>query len=183
VQNAFGKKAREQMHATQLAGSTLKKGKIRSPKDFKENYEQAKHTSKQGWLGIPASAFRKACISACKLCGFKMTLAKLSVFVLADGFDRDSGDALVKITKGKPRYVEHMVRNSGQGRPVDLRARAMWDVGWEATVRVTYDSDQFTLQDVANLMMRVGRQVGIGEGRPDSPNSAGMGWGTFTTVR
>jgi len=26
----------------------------------------------------------------------------------------------------------------------------------------------------------VGLQVGIGEGRPDSKNSAGMGWGMFT---
>ena len=62
---------------------------------------------------------------------------------------------------------------------VDLRARPMWDSGWSATVRVTFDLDQFSLQDVGNLMMRVGRQVGIGEGRPDSRNSAGMGWGLF----
>jgi hypothetical protein len=39
--------------------------------------------------------------------------------------------------------------------------------------------DQFTHQDVANLMTRVGLQVGLGEGRPDSKNSAGMGWGLF----
>jgi hypothetical protein len=30
--------------------------------------------------------------------------------------------------------------------------------------------------------MRVGIQVGICEGRPDSKNSAGMGWGTFKLV-
>ena len=33
--------------------------------------------------------------------------------------------------------------------------------------------------DVTNLMQRVGMQVGIGEGRPDSRDSAGLGWGTF----
>jgi hypothetical protein len=55
----------------------------------------------------------------------------------------------------------------------------MWEPGWSAKVRVTFDLDQFSLQDVGNLMMRVGRQVGIGEGRPDSRNSAGMGWGLF----
>jgi len=32
---------------------------------------------------------------------------------------------------------------------------------------------------VTNLLSRVGMQVGIGEGRPFSKNSAGMGWGTF----
>lgn len=37
----------------------------------------------------------------------------------------------------------------------------------------------FSHNDIVNLMMRVGQQVGIGEGRPDSKNSAGMGWGLF----
>ena len=50
---------------------------------------------------------------------------------------------------------------------------------WKARVRIRWDSDQFTLTDVTNLLMRVGMQVGLCEGRPDSPNSAGMDWGLF----
>jgi hypothetical protein len=53
---------------------------------------------------------------------------------------------------------------------------------WKARVRVRWDQDQFTLEDVANLLTRVGMQVGIGEGRPDSKNSAGMGWGLFAVA-
>ena len=60
----------------------------------------------------------------------------------------------------------------------DIRVRPMWRE-WAADVKVSYDADQFTLQDVTNLMQRVGMQVGIGEGRPDSRDSAGLGWGTF----
>jgi hypothetical protein len=30
-----------------------------------------------------------------------------------------------------------------------------------------------------NLFLRAGLQVGIGEGRPNSPNSFGLGWGRF----
>jgi hypothetical protein len=60
----------------------------------------------------------------------------------------------------------------------DIRVRPMWRE-WGANVRVKYDADQFTIQDVTNLMQRVGMQVGIGEGRPDSRDSAGLGWGTF----
>ena len=41
------------------------------------------------------------------------------------------------------------------------------------------DADQFSLTDITNLLSRVGAQVGIGEGRPDSKSSAGMGWGMF----
>jgi len=63
----------------------------------------------------------------------------------------------------------------------DIRVRPMWRE-WGAHVRVKYDADQFTLTDVTNLMARVGMQVGIGEGRPDSKSSAGLGWGTFELV-
>lgn len=178
VQNKFSQKAREQMKATQELGSTERsKRPKREPKDFHALYEGAIHRSTEGWEGIPASSFRNAMISACRLVGFKMTLAKLSVFIFADGFDADDGTPLIKITKGQPRYVEHMVRLA-TGVP-DVRARPMWDQGWEADVRIRFDADQFTLSDISNLLMRVGIQVGIGEGRPDSPSSAGMGWGTF----
>jgi hypothetical protein len=177
VQNAFPAKAREQMKAKQSAGSQAKKGAKRDPKDFELCYEQAQHISREGWNGIPASGFRSGLISACRLVDFKMTRAKLSLFVVADGFDRLDGTPLVKITKGKPHYVEHAVRNDSG--VADIRPRPMWDE-WEANVKLTWDADQFSTQDVANLLMRAGMQVGIGEGRPDSKNSAGMGWGTFT---
>lgn len=181
VQNKFSQKAREQMHETQSQGSTAKKGKKRDPKDFKAAYEGAMHRSADGWCGIPAPAFRNACISACRMVGFQMTKAKLSIFVEADGFDGDDGTPLVRITKGKPEYSELAVRNDSG--VCDLRARPMWREGWEAEVRVRFDADQFTLQDVANLMLRAGTQVGIGEGRPDSKNSAGMGWGLFELAK
>jgi hypothetical protein len=110
---------------------------------------------------------------------YKMTVARLSVFFEADGFDRDDGTPLVRITKGEPRCVEHMVR-VGPSKAPDIRSRPMWDPGWEANITVRFDADQFTIQDVANLLSRVGQQVGIGEGRPDSKGTGGgMGWGMF----
>jgi len=36
---------------------------------------------------------------------------------------------------------------------------------------------------VTNLLARMGMQVGIGAGRPDSTDSAGMGWGTFRIAK
>lgn len=177
VMHAFSAKAIATIRETQTSGHQAKKGRKRDPKNFDEGYENAKHLSVDGWLGFPASAFRNAMISACRTAGFAMTRAKLSVFVEPDGYSPD-GTGLVKITKGEPRKHEGYVRNATG--VVDLRARPMIDQGWEMTVRVRYDGDQFSLQDVANLLLRAGMQVGIGEGRPDSKNSAGMGWGTFT---
>ena len=175
VQARFSAKAMNMMVEKMAAGQKAKKGKVREARDFDEDFRQALHVSTEGWHGIPASAFRQAIISACRLVGFKMTLAKLSVFVEADGFDAVDGIPLVRI-EGQPESVTMAVRNATG--VADLRVRPMWR-DWSCTLRVTYDEDQFSLQDVTNLLVRVGTQVGIGEGRPDSRQSAGLGWGLF----
>lgn len=178
VQNAFSNKARAQMHEGQAAGDKAKSRTKRAPKDFQAAYEGACHKV-DNWYGIPANGIRAAMIAACRVAGYAMTRAKMAVFVQADAFDA-LGTPLVKITRGAPRYVEHPVRNDNGG--VDLRARPMWDVGWEAVVSVQFDADQFAPSDVANLLMRAGTQVGIGEGRAFSKDSVGQGWGFFTIV-
>lgn len=178
VINAFPQKAKEMIKKTQEAGSKSKKGRAKEGKNFQECYEQARHISKEGWDGFPCPAIRAGMVSACRVVGFKMTLAKLSIFVIADGFDRNDGTPLIRITKGEPHYVEHAVRLEKGG--ADLRPRPMWDEGWEAIIRIQYDADMFSLGDISNLLARVGMQVGICEGRPDSKKSTGMGWGTFT---
>ena len=175
VQARFSEKAKNAMRAKMEAGSQAKKGTQREPRDFEADYKAAMHISVAGWPGIPASAFRKAMISACRLVGFKMTLAKLALFVDADGFDVVDGLPLIRI-EGTPEPVEMAVRN--ETGVADIRVRPMWRE-WSASIRVRFDADQFALADVTNLMHRVGAQVGIGEGRPDSRESAGLGWGLF----
>jgi len=175
VQNKFSQKAREQMREAQEREAKRKGGK-KEPKNFQEIYEQAMHVSDDGWYGIPAPAFRAGMISACRLVGFAMTQAKLAVFIKPDGFDADDGTPLVRITKGEPEVLESVVVIPGT---TDVRWRPMWRPGWEAIVTVNYDAGMFSDTDIANLMLRVGMQVGIGEGRPDSKKSAGQGWGTF----
>lgn len=175
VQAKFSAKAKNQMREKMLGGSRSKKGKTREPRDFTADYKNAMHVSRDGWVGIPASSIRSACISACRLVGFKMTLAKLGLFVEADGYDADEGTPLIRI-HGKSHAHEQHVRNATG--VVDLRVRPMWD-SWHANVKISWDADLFNATDVLNLLTRVGRQVGIGEGRPDSKQSAGQGWGLF----
>lgn len=180
VMHKFSQKARRQMMEKQAAGSTAKKGTKRDARDFEREVREAIHFAAGGWVGIPASAFRSAMISACRLVGFKMTLAKLSLFVNADGFDVDDGTPLVRLNAGEPEICEMIGRTeTGVAMPV---IRPMWRE-WAATVNISWDGDQFTADDVVNLMDRVGNQVGLLEGRPDSKNSAGLGWGTFEVVQ
>jgi hypothetical protein len=176
VQNKFSNRTVTLMKKTQEEGSKAKGKKFREPKDFKAIYQEAMHTSKEGWHGIHAGAFRNAMISACRTVGYKMTHAKLAAFVLADGFDKDDGTPLVRLYGEPHEHTAHVRNDNGS---VDIRMRPMWDE-WSAVVRIRFDADMFSGEDVVNLMMRVGMQVGIGEGRPDSKTSAGMGWGMFT---
>jgi hypothetical protein len=176
-QNKFSAKARQQMKEKQESGTQGNTRKKRDPKDFDACYKAAMHVSHEGWYGLPASAFRTAMIDACRLVNFKMTFAKLGVFVEPDGRDADDGTPLVRITKGEPEYYESCVKNDSG--VADVRARPLWKEGWEAIVRVRFDEDMFSLNDITNLMHRVGQQVGIGEGRPNSRDSCGIGFGLF----
>lgn len=176
VQNAFSNKARQEMLDKHIAGPTAKSKKTRVAKNVEELMEGAIHRSREGWIGISAAALRCGSISACRLVDFKMTLAKLSIFIEADGYDAGDGTPLVRLIAEKPIRTEMATRNAN-GMP-DIRIRPMW-TEWRIAPRIRFDADQFSLQDITNLISRVGLQVGIGEGRPDSKNSAGMGWGMF----
>lgn len=160
-------------------GSTAKGKKERTARDFERDAEEARYRDGiDGWEGVNAAAFRSGMISACRLVGFKMTLAKLSVFVEADGFDVADGLPLVRIYGQSHTFTAHTRNATGV---VDVRARPQYR-NWAAKLRIKFDSSQFREQDVLNLIARVGGQVGIGAGRPDSKASAGCGWGTFEVV-
>ena len=176
VINRFSQKAMEEMRATQEAGSTSRAKKVRTAKDFNALYEGAKHKSIEGWEGIHAAAFRNGAISACRAVGFKMTHAKLAFRVMEDGWDMADGAPLVKILDGKAEQWIAPTRNATG--VIDLRSRPMYKK-WGARLNITYDAGMLSDADIVNLISRVGVQVGIGEGRPDSKQSAGLGFGLF----
>lgn len=178
VQHAFGAKAAALMKEAQEAGDTGRNARKKEPKDFQALYEEAKHVSTEGWLGIPSNAFRCALVDACKIVGFPMTKAKLAIYVRGEGIDKVQGTPLVRIY-GEPEYFESAVRL--QTGVADIRARPMFKQ-WECNLRIDFDSGMFTTEQVVNLLMRAGMQVGVQEGRPNSPDSCGMGWGTFEIV-
>jgi hypothetical protein len=175
VSNNFSEEARKQMEENQEQGSQSQKGKKRSPKDFAKLFRGSMHTSIEGWYGIPASTFRQAMVDACRTTGFKMTLARMGVFIVADGYDVADGRPLVRI-EGEPREFRSYVRLANGS--ADIASRGRWEK-WSLNLRVKFDLDMFSSEDIAHLLMRVGEQVGIGAGRPFSKTSCGQGWGTF----
>jgi hypothetical protein len=176
VIHRFSAKTKNEMKLKMETGKAASSKKNREPKNTDDTYNDSKYVSKEGWEGFHAGALRSALISACRLVGFKMTLAKLSIFVIQDGWDAQEPQIpLIKII-GKSTKQEDMARVE-TGQPY-VTIRAAYH-NWKANIKIRWDADQFTPSDIFNLLHRVGLQVGIGEGRPDSKKSVGMGWGLF----
>lgn len=176
VVERFSKKA--EMMAKMASGSQANVRKTRTARDYEQETEEAKYYSATGWEGMNAAAFRAGMISACRLVGFKMTIAKLALFIEADAFDTIDGLPLVRIYGKSVVFTAHTRNATGVA---DVRSRPQYR-DWAMRLRVKFDRGQFSETDVVNLMARVGAQVGIGAGRPDSKSSAGCGWGTFRVV-
>lgn len=177
----FSEKVKHSIRKKHEAGSVSRGKKEREARDFLVEYEASKYVSADGWNGVHAAAFRNGAIDACRAVGYKMTHAKLAVFILEDGYDAYEPIPLVRIDGRDPEpFITHVRNQTGVA---DLRSRALYPTGWRMTLNVRFDEDMFTSTDVVNLLARVGLQVGIGEGRPYSKQSAGMGFGTFELVR
>lgn len=176
VIHRFSSKTKDEMKQKMEAGKAAGSKRNREAKDTDDLYNEARYIAKEGWDGFHAGAIRNAMISACRLVNFKMTLAKLAIFVEPDGWDaKEPQIPLIRII-GKPIKQEDMARVE-TGQPYVTVRAAYHD--WGAKIKIRWDADQFSIKDISNLLSRVGLQVGLCEGRPDSKNSAGMGWGLF----
>ena len=179
VIHRFSKKTLREMKQKMETGKAASSRKVRDPKSTDDIYQESRYISKDGWDGFHAGAIRGAMISACRLVGFRMTLAKLSVFVIQDGWDKEEPQIPLVRIYGKPIKQEDMARVE-TGQPYVCVRAAYHD--WSSKLVIRWDADQFTIDDIFNLLTRVGQQVGICEGRPDSKKSTGMGWGLFEVV-
>ena len=180
VIHRFNIKAKKQMVDDYERGSKNNAGKKKhEPKDLDAAVEECKYVSPQGWEGFHAAAIRKSIISACRVVNFKMTLAKLSVFVIEDGRDKFEPQIPLIRIYGKAVRQDDIGRTS-TGDIILINRPAYHD--WSAKVKIRWDGDQFSIEDIANLLSRAG-YGGIGEGRNDSKDSAGMGWGCFEVTK
>lgn len=185
VMNAFPQKAKNQLMAQMSTPQSKRKARSeRQPRDFHADFVNAHHyLVEDGSVGIPSNGFRACSIEACRMAGVMMTRAKQGLFIKADGWDKVDGQGLVRLESDEPpeETIMHVRNKTGRTSVVDLRARPMWRT-WRAVVHVHFDADWISAEQVINLFNRGGTQVGLCEGRPGSPNSYGMGWGTFQIV-
>ena len=176
VVHRFSQKTKMEMAQKAVNGGAAKK-KVREPQRQEDVYNAARYISPEGWDGFPCGAVRAAVIRAAKLAGLEMVMARCSFFVLPDGRDRDERQVDLVRIYGEPVMQLDMARVE-TGAPYVAIRPAYYE--WYADVRVRFDQGQISLEDVTNLLVRAGIQVGICEGRPFSKKGGpGMGWGTF----
>lgn len=137
-------------------------------KDPEAEFNGARYISAEGWDGAPAVAFKAAMVGACRQTGkaISMTLAQRLFFVVPEAYLPD-GTPLVRIY-GEPRIHESMVR-VGQGI-ADIRYRPIY-MPWSANLRIQYNADVISAEQVVNLLQLAGLAEGVGEWRPSAPRS------------
>ena len=172
----MSEKVDEEFRKKYESGTKAAAGKKRHEAvDLDQVTEDCKYISQEGWEGFNAAAVRNAMIGACRTANFKMTMGRFAIFCIADGRDKFKPQIpLVKII-GKSVRQDDIVRNKAGVAMLACRP-AYHD--WSMKLRIRFDADTFTLQDIANLLNRAG-VGGFGEGRNSSPMSNGMGWGCF----
>jgi hypothetical protein len=160
----WSEKAKKEMLDKQMKRAVGPKG----AKDPEQDYKDSLYTFPDGGYGFPAVAFKAAAVRAGTMCDIPMTESRQMFRVLGDPANAD----LVRI-KGKPSMREDMVRLNGL--TADIRYRGEFKE-WEADVKVQYNADLISEEQLANLFESAGFSVGVGEWRMEKKGN----FGSFT---
>lgn len=182
VIHRFDEKARAALRPTMKVRADERKARLNrtdetNVKEAEDIFNRARYRSAEGWDGISAGAFRNAFVDACRLTGLQMTRARMAFFIHHDGLDARDSTPLLRIY-GSPEMYESVGRTSGMNQGPVLQFRPMYNP-WSVDLRMQFDADLLDQDSVMNLIFRAGLQIGVGEGRPFSKKSNGLGFGLF----
>lgn len=167
VHNWAEKSKKEMLDKQMKKAKTAKAAK--SPED---DYEAAFYRLPDGRAGFPVIAFKAAAVAAGGRFsdGMKMTELRGAFHIEGEGVDRVSNHDLVAI-EGDPSMREDCVR-VGMGT-ADLRYRPEFRQ-WRVTLRIRYNADAVSLDQIVNIFNLAGFGVGVGEWRPERDGQFGM---------
>lgn len=137
-----------------------------------EEAEAGAYRLEDGALGFPAAAFKKAVVSAAK--GRKVGKLGLPGIVLASVFETTEYLPLIDPASGDPLhdYVIDIRGARPQKQGMVRRARPRIDA-WACDVELEYDEEMITDDLVRELLERAGRNIGIGNFRPEKSGRYG----------
>jgi len=128
------------------------------PVDGREKWSERKH----GKYGMPGYYVKLACTrTAHEVKDWDLRdLIRAAVHVPED---------VVPVTKvfPKPYTSEVNIATRGRGREMIEKTRAIFPKGWEMVVKADLDQGLLRPDDLASIVDRAGRAIGIGEWRPE----------------
>ena len=151
----------------EILDKQMKKAKPgKRAKDPEEDFEDSLYKMPDGGYGFPVIAFKDAAVTSCtSVAGITKVAARQAFRV---GNTTDSGE-LVRIN-GPVEMREDMVR-VGMGT-ADIRYRGQFPHWW-ATVRVRFNANVLSAEQIMNLFNTAGFGVGIGEWRMERDGQSG----------
>lgn len=151
---------------TQIEEKQQKKSKERPERNPEQEMKDAMYLFADGKRsGFPAVGFKASMIRAGKDLNYVMKDLQGQFFVQSDEseFVEIDGDAELRTD---------MVR-VGMGSP-DIRYRPMYK-DWGAKIRIQYDANAISVEQLAQLLTKAGFGVGVGEWRPEKSKTGSYG--------
>lgn len=142
---------------------TQKRYRDRNPKkEFEKSIYWIPGKKKQ--YGLPASGFRKSIVEVAKNLKKSGTAKIDGTDVQRNIWVESDVCGYIRLKTKAPHMREDIVRQSGQNRAPMLRYRAEFEK-WEATIRLLYNPDMFSAEEVVNLLAHAGVSDGYAEKR------------------
>jgi hypothetical protein len=161
--HAWSEKAKKEMLDKQM--KKAKAGK--DAKDPEQDFLQSLYPLPGGGYGFPVIAFKNAAVTACTSVAGITKVAARQAFRVGGTL---AGAELVKIEGPEPEMREDMVR-VGMGT-ADIRYRGQF-TSWWATVRVIFNANVLSAEQIVNLFNTAGFGVGVGEWRMEKDGQFG----------
>lgn len=161
--HAWSSKAKKEMLDKQM-----KKAKAgRAAKDPEQDFVESLYPLPDGGYGFPVVAFKNAAVTACTSVSGITKVAARQAFRVGSSLN---GSELVKIEGCDPEPREDMVK-VGMGT-ADIRYRGQF-VSWWTSIRVRFNANVLSAEQIVNLFNTAGFGVGVGEWRMERDGQFG----------
>lgn len=158
ITHRWSEKAKKSMLDKQM-----KKAKqAKEAKDPDQDFRESLYVLEDGSFGFPAIGFKAAAVTACTSIGGITKVAARQAFHVEGEY--------VKILGSEPTMREDMVRIA-MGT-ADLRYRGQFDPWW-TVLRMKYNANVFSAEQLLNMLNTAGFAVGVGEWRPEKDGPYG----------
>lgn len=159
IVHKWSEKAKKQIRDKQ----TKKANAGREAKNPEQDFKESLHITPEGKYGFPVIGIKAAAVTACTSTAAMTKVAARQAFHI-------EGEYAV-IEGSEPTMREDMVK-VGMGT-ADIRYRGQyWP--WHTTVRIRFNGNVMSAEQILNLLNTAGFGVGIGEWRPERDGQFGL---------